>query len=138
MTNLTSRQPELQVDEKEPMDITDFTELELRIYQDAYLNVPVRLLAKVYGFGHDESARIQFHQKYQHVLDAAHMQHQRDLRAAQWDLAVTKQNPTMLIFLGKQAGQTDIVPTSLGEDAPEITDPTVVNIVYPPMPEKKQ
>lgn len=120
------------------LSFDDLSPIEQRIYQDAYMNVPVRTLAKAYGFGHDENARIAFHKKYQRVLDLAHLQHQRDLRAAQWELAVTKLNPTMLVWLGKQAGQTDIVPTTLGEEAPEVADPTVVNIVYPPMPERKE
>lgn len=121
----------LQVNQK---GVDDLDAFEMAIYQDAYLNVPVRLLCKIYGNGSSESDRIAFHQKYQYILDLAHIQHQRDLRAAQWDLAVVKQNPTMLIFLGKQAGQTDIVPTVLGDEAPELGDPSIVTIVYPKRP----
>lgn len=120
-------------EQNEQKSMDDLDSYEMSIYQDAYLNVPVRLIAQTRGYRGD-AGRQEFHRKFQYVLDLAHIQHQRDLRAAQLDLAVVKQNPTMLIWLGKQAGQTDIVPTVLGDEAPELGDPSIVTIVYPKRP----
>lgn len=127
-----------QANENQGMSADTLSSYERSIYDDAYLNVPVRLIAQFRGFRGD-AGRQEFHKKYQYILDLAHVNHQRDLRGAQWDLAVGDKNPTMLIFLGKQAGQSDLVATPFGDEAAEhATDPSVVNIVFPARPTTKE
>ena len=128
---ITSRpEPEMS-NPKKPLTVEDLNEQESAIYNDAYLNVPVKYMLRANGFKPDQAGVIAFHQKFQHVLDLAHAAHQRDLRMAQWDLAVNKQHPTMLVWLGKQAGQSDIQAVELGEVAENTVDPTVIVISRP-------
>lgn len=112
----------------------DLSHMEKQVYDAALLNVPVRLIGQRFGF-RGEAGRQQFCEKYRHVLALAHFDHQLQLRGAQWDAAVNDKNPTMLVWLGKQAGQSDVVPVALGEESSDVAvDPTVVNIVYPEKP----
>lgn len=124
-------------EEKRPAEYDDLNDFEKRIFDDIFLNIPVRMVAIAHGYRGD-AGRQAFTRKYQHVIDAAHLEHHRQLRGAQWDLAVNDKNPTMLIFLGKQAGQSDVIATPLGEEAPEVMhNPAEVVIVYPKRPDEK-
>lgn len=126
-----------QAEERETVSYNSLSEYEQRIFDDVFLNIPVRMVAISRGYRGD-AGRQAFTRKYQHIIDAAHLEHHRQLRGAQWDLAVTDKNPTMLIFLGKQAGQSDLVASPLGEDSTETTtNPAEVVIVYPKRPEEK-
>ena len=110
---------------------------ERSIFDDVFLNIPIRMVALTRGY-HGEAGRQQFYKRFSHLINAAHIEHHRQLRGAQWELAVTDKNPTMLIFLGKQAGQSDLVASPLGEEAADNhLNPAEVHIVYPKRPEEK-
>lgn len=116
------------------VNFAELTNYEQAIYNDVYLNIPIRMIAKSRGYIGD-AGRQKFQREYEHIINAAHLQHMRDLFGAQWELAVADKNPTMLIFLGKQAGQSDLVMKPMGEEASDVVqDPTIVNIIYPKKP----
>jgi hypothetical protein len=99
---------------------------EKMLYEAALTHASYRQLGLIFGVG-----EMTIRNNYDHIIQKARAERQKELLTAQFDTAITDRNPTMMIWLGKQyLGQTDVSRQEhTGKDGEAIKQETTQRVV---------